>query len=95
MVVIEEGRRKVPFLNIAWQLQPIPELLSFLPPEELELSLVVYLLDDLHVVVLEAAEVVLLCQALPRFLELVDEPILYIADVPDEIFLSLCSFLQP
>ena len=95
MVVIEEGCRKVPFFKIAWQLQLIPELLSFLSPEELELFLVVDLLNYLHVVVLDAAELVLLCQAFPRLLELVDEPILYLTDVPDELFLSLRSFLQP
>ena len=95
VVSIEEGRRKVPFFKIAWQLQPIPELLGFLPPQELELSLVVDLLNNLQVVVLDAAEVVLLCQALPRLLELADELILYLADIPDELFLSLRPFLQP
>ena len=95
VVAIEEGLRKVPFFKMDWQLQPIPELLGFLPPQELELSLVVDLLNNLQVVVLDAAEVVLLCQALPRLLELADELILYLADIPDEIFLSFCSFLQP
>ena len=94
MVVIEEGCRKVPFFQIAWQLQLIPELLGLLPPEELELFLVIDLLDNLHVVVLDAAELVLLGQALPRLLELMDKLILYIADVPDKLFLSLCSFMQ-
>ena len=94
MVVIEQGRRKVSVFKIGWQLQPLPELSGFLPPEELELFLAVNLLDDINVVILDAAEVVLLCQVLPRLLELVDEPILYLADVPDELFLSLRPFLQ-
>ena len=94
MVVIEERSWKVHFFKISRQLQPFPELFSLFPPEELELFVVVYLLDDVHVVILDAAEVVLLYQVLPRLLELVYEPILYFADVPDELFLYLRSFLQ-
>ena len=94
LIGVEERSGEVTAFNPPRQLQSFPELLCLLPLEKLELSVIIYLLDDLDVLVFDAPEIVFLRERPSRVLELVDEGVLYLADIQDEAFLFFSSFFE-